>query len=269
MARGERRLGELAEKLDLIIEVRDARAPFSTSSPLTAELSRLKPVLLVLAKKDLASPGRTGVWLEEFAREKRDVWAFDLRKDDPEALRRVLSRRKPGHRELRLAVVGIPNVGKSMFLNRLVGKSRARVGGIPGITRDVSWYRGGDFLVVDSPGILDPHSEPGVHRVLSWLGCARAEVLGGYEPAALELIQFLRDRDLWSIVAKTWDMDSPDETADLTLERIGRRLGCLVAGGRVNMELAARRLVDSFSAGRLGAMTLELPGEALWTPRQH
>ncbi|MDR3265130.1 MAG: 50S ribosome-binding GTPase [Synergistaceae bacterium] len=266
MARGGRKLNELAEKLDLIIEVRDARAPFSTSSPLISALARLKPVVFVLAKKDLASPERTRVWMETFAGEDKDVWAFDLRHDDLENLRKTLSRRKPEHRELRLAVVGIPNVGKSMFLNMLVGKSRARVGGIPGITREVNWYKGRGFLVVDSPGILDPHSEPGVHRVLSWLGCARAEVVGGYESAALELIRFLKDRGLWSVIADKWELDEPDELDEATLERVGRRLGCLVAGGNVNMELAGRRLVDSFAAGKLGAMTLELPGDPLWNP---
>ena len=235
---------------------------------MSPSLSRLKPVVLVLSKKDLASPERTRIWMEEFNREQKDVWAFDLHKDGVEPLRRALTRKKPAHRELRLAVTGIPNVGKSMFLNMLVGKSRARVGGIPGITRDVNWYKGGGFLVVDSPGILDPHSEPGVHRVLSWLGCARAEVIGGYESAALELIRFLKARDLWSSVGDKWEIDLRDEAAEETLERIGRRLGCLVAGGAVNSELAGRRLVDAFAMGKLGPVTLELPGDPLWTPSQ-
>jgi ribosome biogenesis GTPase A len=268
MARGERKLGELAEKLDLLIEVRDARAPFSTSSPHLSALSRLRPTLLVLSKKDLADPERTRVWLAEFARKKEPVWALDLHKDGLDPLRRELLRLRPPHRELRLGVVGIPNVGKSMFLNRLVGKSRARVGGVPGVTREVGWYRGSGFLVVDSPGILDPHSEPGVHRVLSWLGCAKAEVVGGYEAAAVELIAFLRERGLWSTVASAWNLTEDSSPGDLSLrdlspevmlERIGRRLGCLVAGGNVNREQTGRRLVDSFAAGKLGPVTLELP----------
>ena len=268
MAKGGRKLNELAEKLDLIIEVRDARAPFSTSSPLISSLSRLKPVTLVLSKKDLASPERTRVWMDTFASEKKEVWAFDLHKDSVDPLRKILSRMKPAHRELRLAVVGIPNVGKSMFLNMLVGKTRARVGGIPGITRDVNWYKVGDFMVVDSPGILDPHSEPGVHRILSWLGCAKAEVIGGYESAALEMIRFLRERGLWNAVGDKWGVEELNgEPVELTLERVGRRLGCLVAGGAVNGELAGRRLVDSFASGTLGPVTLELPGDPLWTPR--
>jgi ribosome biogenesis GTPase A len=183
-----------------------------------------------------------------------------------------------------LAVVGIPNVGKSLFLNMLLGKSRARVGGIPGVTRDVSWYRGSGFLAVDSPGILDPSSEPGVHRILSWLGCAKADVVGGYESAAIELIQFLRKRDLWDIVKKAWNIEDPEESgpaealgkasgsaefAEKTLANIGRRLGCLVAGGNVDMKLAGRRLVDSFAAGKLGPVTLEMPGDPLWIPQRN
>jgi ribosome biogenesis GTPase A len=274
MAKGGRKLAELAEKLDLIVEVRDARAPFSTSSPMIEALARLKPVVLVLGKKDLADSARMRVWMEEFTQRKKSVWVFNLRKDSLEPLRKSLSRLAPPYRELRLAVVGIPNVGKSLFLNMLLGKSRAKVGGIPGVTRDVSWYRANGFLAVDSPGILDPGSEPGIHRILSWLGCAKADVVGGYEAAALELIRFLRKRDMWNVVSDTWHMDGPEEPesaefAEKALVSIGRRLGCLVAGGNVDMELAGRRLVDSFAAGKLGPVTLEMPGDPLWIPQKN
>lgn len=263
MARGGRKLAELLEKLDLIVEVRDARAPFSTSAPLVSSFARAKPVMLVLAKKDLADPERTRLWIRELER-GREVWALDLRKERPTGLRKALSARKPGHRELRMAVMGIPNVGKSMLLNALVGKAQARVGGIPGLTREVSWYRSGDLLIVDSPGILDPHAEPGVHRMLSWLGCAKAEVLGGFEAAALDFIRFLRARGLFGSLLKKWEIEERDEPEEWTLERLGRRLGCLVAGGAVDRELSGRRLLDAFSSGKLGAVTLELPGDPLW-----
>lgn len=261
MARGGRKLAELVEKLDLIVEVRDARAPFSTSAPLVDAFRRFRPVLLVLSKRDLAAPERTKTWLESLGPEAR---ALDLRtKEGLASLRKALAARKPGHRELRLAVMGIPNVGKSMLLNALVGKAQAHVGGIPGVTRSVSWFRNGDLLVVDSPGILDPHAEPGVHQILSWLGCAKAEVLGGFEDAALQFIQFLRWRGLFETVLKKWEIAEQEETPEETLARIGRRLGCLAPGGAVNAELAARRLMDAFSSGRLGPVTLELPGDPI------
>ena len=150
------------------------------------------------------------------------------------------------------------------ILNALVGKAQARVGGIPGLTREVSWYRSGDLLIVDSPGILDPHAEPGVHSVLSWLGCAKAEVLGGFETSALSFIRFLRARGLFGTLLKKWEIEERDEPGELTLERLGRRLGCLVSGGEVDRELAGRRLMDAFSSGKLGPATLELPGDPLW-----
>jgi ribosome biogenesis GTPase A len=259
MAKGRRELSELAARLDLFIETRDARAPASTSSPDAAALAKLKPVVAVLAKKDLADPEKTKIWLKG-----RTRYAFDLRRDGLGPLKKEMLRLKPAHRELRVGVVGIPNVGKSMLLNSLVGGAAAKVGGVPGVTRGVGWYRGNGFLVVDSPGILDPRSAPGVHLALSWLGCARAEVVGGYEAAALGLISFLRRRGLWLAVAGVWGAAETDEPDEAVLDGIGRRLGCLSSGGAVNSGLAARRLVESFASGRLGRVTLELPGESIF-----
>ncbi len=276
MARGGRKLAELIDKLDLIIEVRDARAPFATSSPLTEKFKSIRPVVHVLSKSDLADPEITDLWLKKLA---PDAYAVDLKNDKGVSkLRRDLIAKKPEHRELRLAVMGIPNVGKSMLLNALAGKSQAQVGGIPGVTRSVSWYKNSGLLIVDSPGILDPHAEPGVHQALSWLGCARADILtGGFEAAALELINFLSSKNLLNKVLSKWQINleniNLDDSLDLdnnldddlnfknykVLEIIGRRLGCLISGGAVNVELAGRRFLDAFSSGKLTPVTLETP----------
>lgn len=252
MAKGTRKLNELAAKLDLIVEVRDARAPASTSSPLIKYLAKIKPVIHVLSRKDLAEPEKLKSWLNSL----KHTYAADLRKRDGlNNIKKAILKFKPSHREVRLAVVGIPNVGKSLLLNSLIGKSNAGVGNIPGITKSVSWYKNEGMLIVDSPGILDPHAEAGAHLILSWLGCAKAEVVGGYENAAISLIKFLRANDMQNLIP----IEIENETPAIILEDIGKKYGCLISGGRVNMELAGQKFIEAFSSGRLGAVCLEVP----------
>lgn len=265
MAKGKRKLEELAGKLDIIIEVRDARAPGLTSSPMIRQLSKIKPVWYILSKSDLADEESTRKWISFLRKKNQKVWACDLLKGRIEPVKKALMEKKPPHREVRLAVVGIPNVGKSIFLNLLVGRKSAKVGGIPGVTRGVSWYKGQGFLVVDSPGILDPQSGDMVHKCLAWLGSSKAEVIGGYDLLGMDLLDFMKSNGFWSMIEKTWDIPFQEENNLVSLERIGRRLGCLVSGGEVNLEMAGRRLIDSFSTGKLGKITLELPGQAnIW-----
>ncbi|MBQ3456928.1 MAG: 50S ribosome-binding GTPase [Synergistaceae bacterium] len=252
MAKGTRKLKELADRLDVIVEVRDSRAPSSTSSPLIKSLAKIKPVIRVFSRKDLADPEKLALWLNAV----KFAYPADLRKRDglPQ-IRRAIMKFKPSHREVRLAVVGIPNVGKSLLLNLLAGKSSADVGNIPGVTKSVSWYRNEGMLIVDSPGILDPHAEAGAHMVLSWLGCAKAEVVGGWENCALSLLEFLTQNDMAGFIPV-----ETDESPAVTLEVIGRKYGCLISGGRVNMELAGQKFIEAFSSGRLGKFCLEVPG---------
>ncbi len=297
MAKGTRKLNELVSKLDVIVEVRDSRAPASTSSPLIKALAKVKPVIHVLSRKDLADPEKLALWINAL----KHTYAADLRKREGlSAIRKAILKFKPEHREVRLAVVGIPNVGKSLLLNSLIGKANAGVGNIPGITKSVSWYRNEGMLIVDSPGILDPHAEAGAHLILSWLGCAKAEVVGGWENVAVGLIRFLQAKGMSNILPvesidantssptresfdantsrESFDANTSRETLNanpnpptptltlnpapaLMLEAIGRKYGCLISGGRVNMELAGQKFIEAFSSGRLGKICLELPNE--------
>lgn len=252
MAKGSRKLRELAERLDVIVEVRDSRAPSSTSSPLIKSLAKIKPVIRVLSRKDLADPEKLALWVNSL----KFAHTADLRKREGiSQIRRDILKFKPAHREVRLAVVGIPNVGKSLLLNTLVGKSSASVGNIPGVTKSVSWYKNEGMLIVDSPGILDPHAEPGAHMMLSWLGCAKADVVGGWENSAISLVKFLTHSGMAGMIPV-----EPDESPAVTLKLIGRKYGCLISGGRVNMELAGQKFIEAFSSGRLGRFCLEVPG---------
>ena len=255
MAKGTRLIHEIISKLDVIVEVRDARAPASTSSPLIKNIAKIKPVIHVLSHKDLADSEKLNLWLKEL----KFTYPADLRnKSGLSLIRAALMKFRPDHRELRLAVVGIPNVGKSLLLNALINKSSAVVGNLPGVTKSVNFYRNAGMLIVDSPGILDPHTEQGAHLVLSWLACAKAEVVGGFENAALMLIKFLNLKKLYELLPVEYIRD---ELPELTLERIGRKTGCLISGGRVNTELAGRKFIEAFSSGRLGPVCLELPDE--------
>ena len=251
MAKGSRKLLEIISKLDVVIEVRDSRAPSSTSSPMIKSLAKIKPLIRVLSRKDLADSSKLSLWLNAL----KFSYSADLRKREGlNNIRRAIMKFKPPHREVRLAVIGIPNVGKSLLLNLLAGKSSADVGNIPGVTKSVSWYRNSEMLIVDSPGILDPHAEAGAHLILSWLGCSKAEVVGGWENAALSLISFLTQKDMTSLIPV-----EPDEIPAVTLELIGRKYGCLISGGRVNTELAGQKFIEAFSSGRLGKFCLEVP----------
>jgi ribosome biogenesis GTPase A len=155
-------------------------------------------------------------------------------------------------------VVGAPNVGKSTFLNRLVGRKAARVGGVPGITKGVAWFRGENCLVADSPGILDPRSEARAQRMMSWLSSSKGEVIGAWDELARECVEYLGSRSLADGLLSLWQIDAAG-TPEETLERIGRRLGKLMPGGEVDAPAAGRAFIDALSSGRLGRFSLETP----------
>ncbi|MFP4481723.1 MAG: GTPase [Thermovirgaceae bacterium] len=262
MAKGLRQLKDLLQKLDVIVEVRDARAPEATASPFSKQAEKVKPLWIVLSKRDLADEKVTRRWVRFYRDQGKTAWAFDLRSTQLKPLLSEVGKEKPSHRDLRLAVIGIPNVGKSMFLNLVIGKKAASVGAVPGVTKGVSWYRGRGFLVVDSPGIVDPKSDAAVHRLLAWLAGSRSDVIGGYESVALDFITYAQERRLWEKTLGSWDIAGPGLPPADVLVNVGKRLGCLVKGGRVDLERAGKMLLDSFATGKLGRVSLETPETA-------
>lgn len=258
MARGRRQLEALLGSLDLLLEVRDARAPRLTASPLLEEQGRLE-TWIVLTKADLAEEEVTKRWLDHFRRAGRVVWALDARNPLPAPMRKALQQRRPSFRELRLAVMGVPNVGKSLLLNRLIGKKSALVGGIPGVTRGVSWFRGEGLLVVDSPGVLDPRGDAASHRRLSWLNATKGQVIGTPQDLAADCIASLEDLGLWGRVASVWNLSREAQTPAERLEGVGRRLGKLLPGGVVDLDGAGRAFLEALSSGKLGRWSLEVP----------
>jgi ribosome biogenesis GTPase A len=259
MAKGLRQLRGLLEKLDVLVEVRDARAPEVTASPFSMQAEKVKPLWVVLSKRDIADENVTRKWVRFYRDQGRMAWAFDLRRSQLKPLLAAVEKERPSHRDLRLAVIGVPNVGKSMFLNLVIGKKAASVGAVPGVTKGVSWYRGRGFLVVDSPGIVDPKSDAKVHRILAWLAGSRSDVIGGYESVALDFIAYIQERGLWKKTLASLDVEGPALPPEDILVNVGRRLGCLVKGGNVDLERAGKMLLDSFATGKLGRVSLETP----------
>lgn len=266
MAKGRRQLEGAALALDLMIEVRDARAPRLTASPALTTMPASLEIWTVLAKADLADPSATDEWMAHLSSAGRRAWALDLRSGLPASFKKALASARPKssggktYREVRTAVAGVPNVGKSTLLNRIVGRKAASVGGVPGVTKGVAWYRGSGVLVADSPGILDPHDDARAHRMLSWLSSTKGQVIGSWEALASECLDHMQRRGIAHIIEGAWGVDasSPPHEA---VERIGRRLGRVVQGGAVDMESAGRALIDALASGRLGRVTLERPSD--------
>lgn len=264
MAKGKRQLEELANNIDLIFEVRDARAPNLSSSPLLNIFKSKIQIIVILSKADLAQEMVTRQWCEYFKSQNLPAWPLDLRKGNMGKITKALLNKKPAFRDLRMAVVGTPNVGKSMLINQLVGRRAAAVGGIPGITKGVSWFKGQGFLLVDSPGILDPHSDARAHRLLSWIGSSKGQVIGNWDEHAKECMSFIIKKDFWSGVEAAWGIKAEGTTFTM-LEKVGRRLGKLLPGGIVDMESSGRVFIEAFATGKFGRMSLEKPGDSpLW-----
>jgi ribosome biogenesis GTPase A len=253
--------------VDVIIEVLDARLPDSSSNHLLEELRRNKPCIKVLNKNDLADPVVTRAWVRTFE-QRTGVRALPLSaKQHREVnqltrlcLRLAPTRGRPG-RPLRAMVVGIPNVGKSTLINTLAGKCMAKVGDKPAITtcpQQIDLRNG--IVLSDTPGLLWPDMSDQVAAYrLATTGAIGASALD-YTDVGLFAAEFMIQHYRELLKGRYGLADVPDVPIVL-LEQIGRRLGCLVAGGGVDLHRAAEAFLRELRAGKIGRVSLERPGE--------
>ena len=275
MAKTRRLIKESLPLVDCVTELLDARVPLSSRNPELDELTQSKPRIVLLNKCDMADAETTALWIEWFRRQGKTALAVDCRSGKglnryPAAVQTVLAdkiranteRGMPG-KALRVMVVGIPNTGKSSFINRMAGKSRAKVADRPGVTRQNQWFAiGGGIELLDTPGVLWPKfDDPVVGDRLAFIGSVKDEVLDS-ETMACRLLDVLR-ADYQNLLCERYKLRE-DELSDAVdsydvLMLIGKKRGMLIRGGEVNTERAAAALLDEYRGGKLGRLSFEKP----------
>ena len=270
MTKAVRMMQENVKLIDLIIELVDARAPVSSRNPDIDKLGAGKARIVLLNKSDLADPACNGQWAAYFKNNGFHVLEVNSKSGTgvkainglvQEACREKLARdRRRGivNRPVRAMVVGIPNVGKSTFINSFAGKACAKTGNKPGVTKGKQWIRLNKSLeLLDTPGILWPRFEDAkVGMRLAMIGSMNDEVIP-VEELACDLLDTLRELYPGQVAERygiRWE-----DTAAATLNEVARSRGCLAKGEILDLKKAAGILLDDFRSGRLGRMTLERP----------
>lgn len=280
MAKTRRLIGERLRQVDAVCEILDARIPASSRNPDVSELTAGKPRLIVLNRADQADPGATAQWGDFFRARGFAVLATDARSGRgagkfTSAVRELLADKLKAYAEkgqsgrvLRVMVLGIPNVGKSTFINRIAGRNVAKAEDRPGVTRAGQWVPVDKRLeLLDTPGILWPKfgdETVGLH--LAFTGAVKDEILdtetlGCHFMAYLSETAPERIREAYKLPElPPRDTNETDIAYGFRLlQAAGRKRGFLVSGGEIDTERMAKILLDEYRAGKLGRLTLELP----------
>ncbi|MBO5346773.1 MAG: ribosome biogenesis GTPase YlqF [Lachnospiraceae bacterium] len=272
MTKAKRMMQENMSLIDLVIELVDAREPISSRNPDIDELGRGKSRLVLLNKSDLADPKANKEWMAYFQAKGFHVLEINSKTGSgiksiqsvvQEACKTKIERdRKRGilNRPVRAMVVGIPNVGKSTFINSFAGKACAKTGNKPGVTKGKQWIKLNKSLeLLDTPGILWPKFEDqAIGMKLAFIGSINDEILLTDE-LALDLIKHLCKR-YKGLILERYGLEDMEEALTL-LEGIAVSRRCYKKGEELDLEKAAGMLIDDFRSGKLGRITLEWPEE--------
>ncbi len=271
MAKTRRMIEENLKNIDVVVEILDARIPFSGRNPNFDDIIINKPRLVVMNKYDLADASVTDKWTKWYQSQGIKVipiscaTGLGINKIAPEArelIREKIEKAQAAGRNIgvKIMMVGIPNVGKSTLINRLSGKASAKTGDRPGVTRAKQWIRLANGLeLLDTPGILPPKFEDQRVAVnLAYTGAIRDEIME-IELLAYSLLEYLRDNYAQNLCER-YKLDNIDGLAGHEiLELIGRKRGCVISGGEIDTERAANILIDELRGCKIGKITLEKP----------
>ena len=282
MAKTRRIMMSNLKLVDAVVEIRDARIPYSSSNPEMDYLVGGKPRLIILNKCDSADENVTSMWIDFYKRQGKTALATDCRSGKNvnrfvPLLKEMLSDRieswnKKGMtgRPIRIMIVGIPNVGKSSFINRVAGAKRTKVEDRPGVTLGKQWVNiSGEIELLDMPGVLWPKFEDKlVGERLGLTGAVKDQIMDT-EYLACRLLEFLNE-NYNELIINRYGINTGNlpETDEFTtgcvvgfelLERVGRKRGFLISGGEIDTERAAAAVLDEFRGGKIGRLSLEKP----------
>ena len=275
MVKAKRKIAEDLKLVDIVIELLDARIPVSSRNPEVDEIVGNKKRIIVLNKSDLADPSANRKWVSYFNKENTKV--ILVNSVSGTGLKEVLAASRQLMKEkldrlkskgllvktTRALIIGIPNVGKSTFINRLAGRSVAQTGDRPGVTKAKQWIKvSPEIELLDTPGILWPKFEDErVGMYLAFTGAIKDEILDVNE-LAQSLLEVLVLKFPEKLKARYKLEDISEEiTPEKLMEVIGRKRGCIIAGGEVDIQRASVMLLDEFRGGKIGNITLETPDE--------
>lgn len=273
MTKAKRAMQEDIKLIDVVIELVDARIPFSSKNPDINSLAQNKSRILLLNKSDMADPAVMKHWIHYYEQQGYLAMAINSKKRNElkqvhaliqKACKEKIERdRKRGilNRPVRAMIVGIPNVGKSTFINSFAGKACTKTGNKPGVTKGKQWIRlNKQVELLDTPGILWPKFEDQqVGKHLALIGSIKDELLQSVE-LALELIPFLVE-EYPQTLSLHYQLQEKGKPADILLA-IARSRGCVKTGNEADYDKAAFLLLDDFRNARLGKITMERPKQA-------
>ena len=278
MTKTKRQIQASLKLVDDVAEIIDARLPVSSRNPDLNKLIKNKLRLILMNKSDMANATATKMWMDFYAKQGITALAIDCKSGRnfnrvPAAVDAVLKEKidrlkAKGMKNptMRLMIVGIPNVGKSSFINKIVKQNRAKAADRPGVTRGNQWFTISKNLeMLDTPGVLWPRFDDKlVGEHLAFTGAVKDQVVD-IELLAVRLLDFLRRLKPEDFISRfkleATDLDNTD-SYDL-LRLIGKKRGMLVSGGEIDTERAAIMLLDEFRAGKLGRITVEMPNGGL------
>ena len=274
MNKTKRQIQSSLKLVDAVAEIIDARIPVSSRNPDLAKLVQNKPRVILLNKCDMANQTATKMWIDYFKKQNLVAIPVDcksgrgLDKFAP-AVNTVMSHKIARLKEkgmvnptIRIMIVGIPNVGKSSFINKMVKKNRAKVEDRPGVTRGNQWYTIAKNLeMLDTPGVLWPKfDDKTVGEHLAFTGAVKDQILD-IELLAVRLLDFIKELKPADFITR-FKLENEDvENIDSyeLLKMIGKKRGMLVSGGEIDTERAAIMLLDEFRSAKLGRITVEMP----------